>query len=431
METTLPTGTVTFLFTDVEGSTRLLKELGQSAYLQVLERHRQLLREAFSDRGGVEVDTQGDALFVAFPRAKDAVLAASAAQVALTRERWSGGAAVRVRMGIHTGEATLSEDNYVGLAVHRGARICAHAHGGQVLLSQATAAVLEDEHLELLRLGDLGPAELKDFDAPVHLYEIHLPDPDPIAPESAGSATRIQICGRLVATIGARRVEDLLPGRQGRLLFVYLVCNRLRSFSRAELIDALWPDDPPEAADTALSALLSKLRRAVGSDTIEGRSELRLSLPRDAFVDFEAATEALHRAESAVRRSAWADAWGPARVALHTAGRGFLVGERAPWVEERRRQLDDVRIRAHECVAATGLGLGGAEIDSALRSGRALVELAPLRESGYRLLMQALAADGNAAEALGVYDILRLRLREELGAAPSPATQELHRALLG
>jgi DNA-binding SARP family transcriptional activator len=239
-------------------------------------------------------------------------------------------------------------------------------------------------------------------------------------------ATRIQICGRVVVTVAGERIEAKLPGRQGRLLFVYLVCNRLRPSSRDALVDAIW-EEPPAAVDASLSALLSKLRRLL---PLEGRSDVRLALPGDAFVDYEAAEEAIHRAESAVRRGAWAEAWAPARVALHTAARGFLPGDDPRWAVERRRRLEEIRARAHECVAAAGLGLGGAELDAALRSGRALVGLAPLRESGYRLLMQALAADGNAAEALTVYDALRVRLRDELGTSPGPETQALHRRLL-
>ena len=241
-------------------------------------------------------------------------------------------------------------------------------------------------------------------------------------------AARIQICGRVVATIDGKRLEHEFPGRQGKLLFVYLVCNRLRPATRGELMHALWPQELPGAADSALSALLSKLRRVV---PLDGRAELRLALPPDTFVDYDAAREAIHRADAAVRRGAWADAWGPARVALHTASRGFLAGEDGAWIEERRRQLEDVRLAAHECVAESGLGLGGAELASALRSSRALVELAPLRESGYRLLMRALTADGNQAEALTVYEALRLRLREDLGTAPSEQTQALFRSLLG
>jgi DNA-binding SARP family transcriptional activator len=239
--------------------------------------------------------------------------------------------------------------------------------------------------------------------------------------------TRIQLCGKLVARLEGQRLEDRLPGRQGRLLFAYLVASRLRPTTRAELIDALWPRQPPIAAESAVSALLSKLRRLV---PIESHPGLQILLPGDAFVDVEAADEAIHRAEAGTRQSAWADAWAPARIALHTASRTFLPGEDAPWISERRHHLEDVRLRALECVAEAGIGLGGTELDSALRAGRALIELAPLRESGYRVLMRALEADGNRAEALAVYDRLRTTVRDELGAAPSQTTQELHKALL-
>jgi DNA-binding SARP family transcriptional activator len=241
-------------------------------------------------------------------------------------------------------------------------------------------------------------------------------------------AARIQICGRVVATVDGRRIEGDLPGRQGRLLFVYLVCNRFRPVPRDELVEALWHGEVPAAAGSALSALLSKLRRVV---PLDGRGEVRVALDDDAFVDFDAALEALHRAESTVARRAFAEAWGPARVALHTATRGFLPGEDAPWIDERRRRLEDVRLTALELTGEIGLALGAGELPAALRSGRTLVGLAPLRESGYRLLMRALEADGNAAEALAVYDALRVRLRDDLGTAPSAQTQELHRSLLG
>ena len=132
MRPELPTGTVTFLFTDIEGSTRLLRELGDG-YPGVLAEHRRALREAWRRHEGVEVDTQGDAFFVAFARASDAVVAAADAQLALA------GGPVRVRMGLHTGEPLRADEGYVGFDVHRAARIAAAGHGGQVLLSQATA----------------------------------------------------------------------------------------------------------------------------------------------------------------------------------------------------------------------------------------------------------------------------------------------------
>jgi DNA-binding SARP family transcriptional activator len=243
--------------------------------------------------------------------------------------------------------------------------------------------------------------------------------------------TRIQLCGSVVATLDGGRVEGGLPGRQGRLLFAYLVTNRARAASRAELMDAVWPDGLPGAPDSALSALVSKLRRAIGQERLEGRSELRLALAADAWIDAEAAVEALHRAEGADARSDWFATWVAARVAQHIAVRPFVAGEDAPWIEERRRQLEGTYLRALELSAHASLQIGGGELDTAERSARSLVRRAPFRESGYRYLMEVLAARDNRADALRVYEELRMLLRDELGAAPSPATQELHRTLLG
>jgi len=240
--------------------------------------------------------------------------------------------------------------------------------------------------------------------------------------------TRIHLCGRLTAEVDGDRVEAELPGRQGRLLFGYLVLNRRRPVRRDELAAALWEDDPPAAPDAALSALLSKLRRRF---RIEGRSELGLELPADAWIDVEAVGEALHRAEGAVGRSDWASAWGPARVAQHIAARELLHGETAAWLAEHRRRLGEAYERALELAAQACLELGGSELHTAERAARTLVTVAPYRESGYRWLMVTLERRGNRAEALRVYDELRLRLRDDLGTAPSPATQELHRTLLG
>jgi predicted ATPase/class 3 adenylate cyclase len=158
---TLPTGTLTLLFTDIEGSTTLLHDLGPD-YADVLAEHRRILRLAFADRGGVEVDTQGDAFFYAFTRASDAVAAANAGQAALGR------GPVRVRMGIHTGEPVVTEEGYVGIDVHRAARIAAAAHGGQVVLSQTTRELVESD----ATLRDLGAHRLKDLTEPERLYQL-------------------------------------------------------------------------------------------------------------------------------------------------------------------------------------------------------------------------------------------------------------------
>jgi class 3 adenylate cyclase len=242
-------------------------------------------------------------------------------------------------------------------------------------------------------------------------------------------ATRIQLCGRLIVRVEGRRIEEALPGRQGRLLFAYLAAHRQRPSTRGELTKALWPSTLPAASDTALSSLLTKLRGAVGG-SIVGKQDVRLVLPSGAWVDMEAATEGLHRAMSAVSQKDWGRAWGPSRVALHVAQRGFLPGYEAPWVDTIRARLEDVLVRAHECVAAIGLALAGSELASAERSARALIALAPYRESGYRFLMEVLATQGNVAEALLAYEELRRLLRQELGATPGQETQALHRRLL-
>jgi predicted ATPase/class 3 adenylate cyclase len=157
----LPSGTVTLLFTDIEGSTMLLHELGDR-YANVLAEHRRLLRDAFGAHGGVEVDTQGDAFFYAFSRAADALAAAAEAQEALAR------GPVRVRIGVHTGEPLVTDEGYVGVDVHRGARIMSAGHGGQVLVSEATRRLVDAR----LALRDLGPQRLKDLTEPQHLYQL-------------------------------------------------------------------------------------------------------------------------------------------------------------------------------------------------------------------------------------------------------------------
>jgi len=170
-----PSGTVTFLFTDIEGSTVLLRQL-RDAYGDVLATHGRLLRQAFEEAGGQEIDTQGDSFFVAFGRPQDAVLAAVAAQRSLAAEPWPEGAVVKVRMGIHTGDASLAADRYLGLSVHRAARICSVGHGGQILLSQTTYALLEDDEAELPgATQDLGAHGLKDFDRPIQLFQLLVP----------------------------------------------------------------------------------------------------------------------------------------------------------------------------------------------------------------------------------------------------------------
>ncbi|MCY7303259.1 MAG: adenylate/guanylate cyclase domain-containing protein, partial [Thermoleophilia bacterium] len=169
MRSDLPTGTVTFLFTDIEGSTRLLRELGSDHYAAALAEHRRALRTVFTAHAGVEVDTQGDAFFVAFPTAREAVAAAVSGQEVLA----SG--PITVRMGLHTGAPMATAEGYVGIDVQRGARVGALAHGGQIIISSTTAALVEDQPQR-----DLGRHRLKDFDAPVHLFQVGIVEFPPL-----------------------------------------------------------------------------------------------------------------------------------------------------------------------------------------------------------------------------------------------------------
>jgi DNA-binding SARP family transcriptional activator len=243
--------------------------------------------------------------------------------------------------------------------------------------------------------------------------------------------TYVQLCGRFVVELHGRRIEQRLPGRQGRALFAYLVLERPRAVGRDELIEAVWAGDPPANHASALTVLLSKLRAAVGADVLAGRGSVHVALP-DARVDVEEALAALHRAESAVVQGDWARAWIAALCAQYVAARPLLPDhDELPWLDSWRRRLGDVLDGALEAYAAACLGLGGTEVAGAERAARRLLEHNPLRETGYRLLMQALATRGNVAEALQVYERARTVLRDELGVPPGPAIHEVHATLLG
>ncbi len=240
----------------------------------------------------------------------------------------------------------------------------------------------------------------------------------------------VQLCGRLIADWEGRRVESELPGRQGRLLFSFLVLHRLSPVTRDELVEALWPAHAPPAPEAALAALISKLRKVLGAQCVVGRNDVRLVLPETARVDLEVAREAIHRAESALVAKQWPRAWAGSQTALFIARRGFLSGEDAPWAEECRRDVDELHLRALETYGRACLGIGGAENAAAVRVGRELVRMTPYREIAHQLLIEALAATGNPAEALLAYESLRQRLREELGISPGAGLQALHARLL-
>jgi DNA-binding NarL/FixJ family response regulator/class 3 adenylate cyclase len=179
-----PTGTVTLLFTDLEGSTGLLRELGER-YGELLEDHRRLLRGIVAGHGGREVDTIGDGSFAAFPTARDGIAAAVDAQRAMAGHEWPGGAVVRMRVALHTGEPRLAEQGYHGLGVHLAARLCQTGQGGQILLSEATRAVIADDLPPGVGVRELGERALKDFDRPQRVFEVVVEDAAP-----SGNGTR-------------------------------------------------------------------------------------------------------------------------------------------------------------------------------------------------------------------------------------------------
>jgi class 3 adenylate cyclase len=168
--TQLPSGTVTFLFSDIEGSTRLMQQLDDE-WGEVLAAHNRIMRDAYSADGGREVDRQGDAFFAVFPRARNALAAAATIQRELAATDWPDGIDLRVRMGVHTGEPAVGDEGYLGLDVVRAARICSLAVGGQVLVSETTCALVRGQ-LGRLSLEDVGEHRLKDIEAPERLFQL-------------------------------------------------------------------------------------------------------------------------------------------------------------------------------------------------------------------------------------------------------------------
>ena len=251
----------------------------------------------------------------------------------------------------------------------------------------------------------------------------------PPCPE-ASAPTRVELCGLLSAEIGGRRIDAALPGRKGRQLFACMVVGRRRPMSRDELIDVVWPDEAPADPDGAFATLLTRLRTALGPGVLCGRGELVLDLGEDAWVDWEAARDSVAAAEARL-------ATGDARAALEIGSAGLEIARRpllpgisTPWIEDRRRDLVEVRAALLETSGRAALQLGGEHLPAAERSARELIDREPYRESAYALLMETHAARGNVAEALCVYDEVRRLLREELGLTPAPPLTALAGRLL-
>ena len=234
---------------------------------------------------------------------------------------------------------------------------------------------------------------------------------------------------------GSRLEEQRFPGRQGRILFAYLVAQEGRAVPRDELAEVLWGDELPATWEKALRVLMTKLRALLAECGIDGSSALtsafgcyQLTLPPDAWIDVDAAADAVEHAETALASGRFDDACAEAAAAAELARRSFLPGEGGPWVEDQRRDLRDLLVRALECLRDASYAAG--RFGDALRHAEEITELEPFRESSYRALMQAHAAAGNPAEALRVYERCRVFLSEELGVYPSPETEAVYLEIL-
>ena len=240
----------------------------------------------------------------------------------------------------------------------------------------------------------------------------------------------VRLCGPMVVAIDGRRLDSALPSRQGRMVFAYLALHRGRGVSRDELIDAVWPGRAPGSRASLLTELLSRLRRVLPHGVLQGRSQLSLGLGPDAWVDVEAVEGAVERARAAMEAGRSADAQAIARSALAILELPLLPDLDRTWVEERRRSLERVQVTLLDLVARLNLTGGPVELAAAESAARAIIEREPLRESAHELLMQALATRGDVAQALQVYDGLRVRLRDELGTVPSATVRALSERLL-
>ena len=241
---------------------------------------------------------------------------------------------------------------------------------------------------------------------------------------------RIWLCGPLRVELDERRVEALLPARQGRLLFAYLVLWRRRPVGRDELVEALWPQRSPTDAQGALNTLVGRLRAALGPRKVAGRSELSLVLGPDPWIDVEVAQTAVTAARAGLEAGSASEAWSCAEEALGIVEQPLLRDLDRPWLDDQRRLLEALRPALLAVVGQAGLALGGSALARGTEAARELAALEPFRESARALLMRLLASGGDIAEAVRVYDDLRIHLRDELGLIPSPQLTALHERLL-
>jgi class 3 adenylate cyclase/DNA-binding SARP family transcriptional activator len=426
----LSSATLTLLFSDIEGSTDLLRRLGPAAYAELLATHRSLMLSAVQSHGGSEVDTQGDSFFCVFGTAREAVAAAMAIQRSHVDHTFPEGATVRVRIGLHTGEPVLADGRYVGLAVHRAARIMGAAHGGQILASWPTAELVIDELPSGLAVIDLGERRLRGLERPEHLCEMRL---DGMAatgtPEAADLDVRI--LGPLEIRVGETRLT--FAGEKRGALLALLLLNANRVLSIEQLIDELWGDEPPESGAKAVQVRISQLRKVFVN---AGIRELIVTRAPGYMIELAPGELDLHRFEHLVSESDLAlTAGDPARATalLHEAielWRGPPLAEfaSAPFARPARSRLEELRLSAIERRIEADLTLGRhADLIGELES---LISEYPFRERLRGQLMLALYRSGRQADALEAYRATRRQLMDELGLEASQSLQSLEQAIL-
>ena len=442
----LPGGTVTLLFSDIEGSTRLQIEL-RGRYADVLSRHHQLLRTAFEEHGGFEIGTQGDAFFVAFVAARQAVAAAVACQRALSEHDWPERAAVKVRMGIHTSEPTLNTEGYHGLGMHRVARICAAGHGGQILLSNATRELIEDDLSDDLELLDLGESRLKDLDRPERIFQVLLPGvaqsfpplrtvdvlpPEPHADAIPGrprTDLRIDLLGGFRVAVGETTVDEASWRlRKARGLVKLLALTPEHSLHREQAIEALWADLEPSAGSNNLRQALFVARRALDSCGEDGAA--RITLAHDVLT---LVSDGL-RIDVEAFEAAAAEAERTPSIGLCQAAIGLYGGELLPedrfemWARVRREALRERHLIL--LVDLARLYEGAGDRPAAIAALQQALLDDPLHERVHRELMRLFALTGRRQRALAQFHLLRESLRRELEDEPDDETRRLYQDIL-
>ena len=426
--------TLTLLFSDIEESTELLRKLGSARYAELLSSHRALMVEAVRSHGGSEVDTQGDSFFCVFRTARDAVHAASAIQRSHVDHAFPGEAIVRIRIGLHTGEPMLVGDRYVGLAVHRAARIMSAAHGGQILASGQTADLIADDLPAGVSVVDLGEHRLKGLERPERLCQVLVEGLDAeLSPPRSEDVVDLDV--RILGPLEIRAWRNRLTfgGEKRGALLALLLLNANRVVSIEQLIDELWGDQPPASGAKAVQVRVSQLRKMLAE---AGIGELIATRPRGYVVELDVDQLDLSRFERLVAESDVAAAAAePARstALLRDAlalWRGPALAEftSMPFARAAGARLDELRIGALERRIEADLALGRhADLVGELET---LVSQYPFRERLRAQLMLALYRSGRQADALDAYRAARRELMDELGLEPSQSLQDLEREIL-